>query len=151
MRRLAMTVGVTTVLAAAAWAGAEILLPGADGAADEKTLVLGARLYQENCAACHGANRQGQSNWRERKSDGKLPAPPLDGSGHTWHHPDSQLRAMISQGVAALAPAGYETDMRGFGDELSRAQIDAILAYIKANWPDAQRERQAAITRQAEG
>jgi hypothetical protein len=27
----------------------------------------------------------------QRKPDGKLPAPPHDASGHTWHHADAQL------------------------------------------------------------
>ena len=48
--------------------------------------VAGQVLYQENCASCHGANLEGEPDWRSPKEDGRLPAPPHDETGHTWHH-----------------------------------------------------------------
>ncbi len=60
----------------------------------------------------------GQPNWRSRKPDGRLPAPPHDETGHTWHHPDAILFSITRDGTAAHAPAGYLTDMPGFGDVL---------------------------------
>ncbi|MDA1327237.1 MAG: c-type cytochrome, partial [Proteobacteria bacterium] len=41
-------------------------------------VALGKAVYRTHCAACHGAKLEGQPNWRERKTDGKLPAPPHD-------------------------------------------------------------------------
>lgn len=147
MQKSVMAAGMMAVLVAVA--GVAVMeeggLPGfapageAEGARD---LARGADLYQANCAACHGVEREGAENWRERGPDGKLPAPPLDGTGHTWHHPDEELIAIITHGIAPFAPEGYKTDMEGFGDELSDAEIRDILAYIKAQWPEEIRERQ---------
>ena len=58
---------------------------------DVDVVALGAKIYQARCASCHGAELEGQANWRERGADGILPAPPHDASGHTWHHPDAVL------------------------------------------------------------
>jgi mono/diheme cytochrome c family protein len=93
-------------------------------------------LYQGFCASCHGAELEGEPNWRVRGEDGLLPAPPHDETGHTWHHPDAQLIAMTQHGVAALVGNGYQSAMIGFGDVMSEAEIMATLAYIKSTWPD---------------
>ena len=55
---------------------------------DAQVLATGKAVYERHCAACHGANLEGQPNWRSRDPSGRLPAPPHDASGHTWHHPD---------------------------------------------------------------
>ncbi|HYG89095.1 MAG TPA: cytochrome c [Azospirillum sp.] len=112
-------------------------------------VALGKLTYQQHCASCHGANLEGQPDWRERKPDGRLPAPPHDAEGHTWHHSDEQLVTMVRDGMAALAPPGYETDMPAFGDTLSEREIVAVIAFIKSTWPPAARERQARISAQA--
>lgn len=103
----------------------------------------GERLYIERCASCHGANLEGQPNWMVRKPDGKLPAPPHDESGHTWHHSDRQLLQIVRDGLATIAP-GYETDMPAFGETLSDPEILAILGYLKSRWPERARAFQAA-------
>ena len=46
-------------------------------------LSQGATLYAENCAACHGAELEGQPDWRSPGPDGILPALPHDNTGHT--------------------------------------------------------------------
>jgi mono/diheme cytochrome c family protein len=78
-----------------------------------------------------------------RKPDGRLPAPPHDASGHTWHHSDAQLFLITKKGLSAIAP-GYESDMPAFGDKLSDAEITEVLEYIKSTWPERQRAYQAA-------
>ena len=96
----------------------------------------GEGIYKAECAQCHGANLEGQPDWRVRRPDGKLPAPPHDASGHTWHHPMEQLFAIIKFGmVPPNAPAGYVSDMPAYGTKLSTAQIHAVLAYIESRWP----------------
>jgi mono/diheme cytochrome c family protein len=114
-------------------------------AADPNAIARGKQVYVEHCAACHGANLEGQPNWRERRPDGKLPAPPHDASGHTWHHPDEQLFDITQRGTAALAGSGYKTDMREFGSLLPDADIRAVLAYIKSTWPPEIRARHDRI------
>lgn len=113
-------------------------------------VALGKKVYDAHCASCHGADLAGQPDWRYRKPDGKLPAPPHDETGHTWHHPDGQLFDVTKYGTAAFAPAGYATDMAAFKDKLSDAEIWAAIAYIQSRWPDDIRARQRAITEQAE-
>jgi mono/diheme cytochrome c family protein len=54
-------------------------------------IAQGKALYAESCASCHGANLEGQPDWRTPGPDGRLPAPPHDETGHTWHHPDRVL------------------------------------------------------------
>lgn len=108
---------------------------------DAGQVALGRKVYDARCAACHGANLEGQPNWKQRGPDGKLPAPPHDASGHTWHHVEEQLFAVTKRGTAALVGGGYKTDMREFGSILSDAEIWAVLAYIKSTWPPEIRAR----------
>ncbi|HKU45839.1 MAG TPA: cytochrome c [Burkholderiales bacterium] len=102
---------------------------------DAAQVALGARLYAQQCAACHGANLEGQPNWRERLPNGRMPAPPHDESGHTWHHADDVLFAITRNGlVPPYAPRGYESDMPAFAGRLSDDEIWAVLAYLKSHW-----------------
>jgi mono/diheme cytochrome c family protein len=78
-------------------------------------------------------------------------APPQDSTGHTWHHPDAALFEIVKRGPAALAPAGYESDMPGFADTLSDAEIRDVLAYIRSRWPAEIRARQAAMSARTGG
>ncbi len=122
---------------------------GGDAAAsaDETTLTLGGRVYQQNCAACHGANGEGQGNWRSRRPDGTYPAPPHDASGHTWHHPDEVLLDIIRRGgQAAYGDASFRSGMPAWADQLSEDEIRAVLAYIKTLWGDDERDYQAALS-----
>jgi mono/diheme cytochrome c family protein len=136
-------------------AGGVLLLRGqlfGGGAAppDPERLAQGARLYAEYCAACHGADLEGETDWRKRGPDGFLPAPPHDETGHTWHHPDEQLFAMTKLGTAALVGAEYKSTMIGFGDVMSDDEIRAVLDFIKSRWPDDIRRRQAEISARAQ-
>jgi mono/diheme cytochrome c family protein len=111
-------------------------------------VASGQAIYAANCASCHGEQLQGQPDWKDRKADGKLPAPPHDATGHTWHHPDQQLFDIVKRGVAAIVP-DYPTDMIGFGDKLSDQDIWNVLAYIKSRWPADVEAKQAEVTRAA--
>lgn len=112
-------------------------------ATDRQLVTSGKPLYEKHCASCHGADLQGEPDWRTRKPNGRFPAPPHDASGHTWHHSDAQLIEMTTKGPAAIVP-GYESDMPGFGEILRDTEIIAILAYIKSTWPIAIRAKQKA-------
>ena len=108
-------------------------------------IVRGKEIYAQNCASCHGANLEGQPDWKRRLENGRMPAPPHDESGHTWHHSDQDLFAITKLGVGGVVP-GYESDMLAFGDILSDEDITAVLAFIKSTWPERQRDVQARIT-----
>lgn len=112
----------------------------------EIDLALGEVLYEQNCATCHGASLEGQENWRSPGADGRLPAPPHDATGHTWHHSDEVLFNYTKLGGTELmAQQGIEFDsgMPGFEDQLNDDEIWAILSYIKSTWPEQVRESQA--------
>jgi mono/diheme cytochrome c family protein len=115
--------------------------------ADPAQVMAGRPLYAEHCANCHGEALQGQPDWRARLPNGRLPAPPHDVSGHTWHHPDRQLFDMIKFGIERFAPRGYESDMPAYEGKLTDIQIWAILAFIKSAWPFEIRDRQAETSR----
>jgi mono/diheme cytochrome c family protein len=119
----------------------------ASSAQQAERVAHGSTLYNENCASCHGADLEGQPAWRSPNADGRLPAPPHDASGHTWHHSDEQLFAITKFGTAAVVGNGYESDMIGFGDSLGDDGIRAVLDYIKSTWP----EREAAYQRKVSG
>lgn len=118
---------------------------------DTELRVAGAAVYARECAACHGRDLEGQPGWRRRGADGRLPAPPHDASGHTWHHPDQLLFRITRDGGQAVAPAGFVSAMPAFGDRLGDREIRAVIAYIKSTWPEDIRRRQAEITRRASG
>ena len=113
-------------------------------------VALGQEVYAANCASCHGAELEGQPDWRRRNADGRMPAPPHDASGHTWHHADDQLFTVTKHGLGAVVP-GYESDMPAYDGILTDAEIAAVLAYIKSTWPARQRDHQARITAADEG
>jgi mono/diheme cytochrome c family protein len=113
---------------------------------DAAQVARGKAVYAERCASCHGPRLEGQPNWQSRKPDGRLPAPPHDASGHTWHHPDEDLFKITKEGIAAFAPPGYSSDMPPFGGVLSDADIWAVLAFIKSSWPEETRRRHAAMS-----
>lgn len=123
--------------------------PGKADPDDPRQVALGRTIYEGNCASCHGAKFEGQPDWRSRKPDGRLPAPPHDASGHTWHHTDSDLFGIIKKGITAYAPPGYESDMPVFAGTLPDDQIWAVLAYIKRSWPPNIRKEQQRRTEAA--
>ncbi len=106
---------------------------GAD-ASDAHLVEVGEILYQQYCASCHGAELEGQPNWKQRDENGFLPAPPHDETGHTWHHPDEQLFEITKIGTEAFVGMGYRSNMIGFEDQLSDSEIWAVLAFIKSEW-----------------
>lgn len=111
-----------------------------------RLVAAGKIIYARHCASCHGADLEGQPNWRQRQPNGRLPAPPHDASGHTWHHSDTQLFEMVKNGMAAIVP-GYETDMPAFDGVLSDDEIWAVLSFIESTWPPSIRERQQRLDR----
>ena len=67
-------------------------------------------------------------------------------TGHTWHHPDRVLVDIIQSRHGGVVGGGYESDMPGFADTYTEAEIQDVLAWIKSQWPDRERQTQAQIT-----
>jgi mono/diheme cytochrome c family protein len=105
-------------------------------------VALGQQVYASFCAGCHGANLEGQPNWRQRLPMGNFPAPPHDETGHTWHHADQWLFEIVKYGGRHHAPPRYRSAMPAYQEMLSDAEIWAVLAFIKSRWPAATRELQ---------
>jgi mono/diheme cytochrome c family protein len=135
-----LLIAAVAAIAAGAWVLVRERSP--DSGAE---IARGRSIYAEFCASCHGANLEGQPDWQTRMPNGRMPAPPHDETGHTWHHPDQDLFRIVNEGVAAIVP-GYETDMPAFGTVLTDGEIIAVLNYIKGTWPEEQRDYQTART-----
>ncbi len=128
-------------------AAALLLATGAQAqTADPARIQRGQQLYATSCAACHGANLQGQPDWKRRLDTGLMPAPPHDATGHTASHSDRELFAFTKLGVAAVLGDSYESAMPAFGDMLNDDDIAAVLDYIKSTWPPDVQQSQAEIT-----
>ncbi len=98
----------------------------------------GQEVFTSICSACHGLQGQGQPNWHIPNENGSLPAPPLNGDGHTWHHGDGFLYRVVRDGGKfqedpVLLP-NFKSAMPAFGAQLSHEEIVAVIAYIKEWW-----------------
>ena len=91
----------------------------------------GARLYQLNCAECHGKNAEGAKDWRTPDANGKNQPPPLNGAGHSWHHSPKALAMVIRNGTAKIGG-----NMPAWKDKLSNGEISLILSWITTQWSD---------------
>ena len=154
-RGIALRAAVIGALAMAVGFGAWALLQR-DAAAEPVALrpddvplvALGQAVYAENCASCHGASLEGQTpDWRTPGADGRMPAPPHDETGHTWHHDGDTLFRLTKYGLAALLgpDSDYQSNMPAYEGVLSDEEILAVLSYIKSTWPAEIRERHDAM------
>lgn len=98
---------------------------------DAALIEMGFRVYKKNCSACHGESGQGAPDWQKPGPDGKYPPPPLNGTGHAWHHPQAALAQTIRHGTIAIGGK-----MPALGDKLSDAEIAAVIAWFQSRWPD---------------
>ena len=116
---------------------------------DINLVTAGRTVYLQNCASCHGIQLEGQKNWRRRNSEGYLPAPPHDETGHTWHHSDSYLFNMTKYGIEKFIGKKYQNNMPAYNGILSDDEIIAVLSYIKSTWPKSIREKHDQINARA--
>lgn len=97
----------------------------------DEVLTMGETIFQTNCASCHGATGQGYQAVKE--------APALDGSEHSWHHADSQIKKLIRTGGQIMPAVGKD-----FSDE----EIEAVMTYYKQWWGKQQRIFQEKVSKQ---
>jgi len=105
-------------------------LPGLQGErlASLDSLVRGARLYQENCAQCHGPEAQGHPDWQNPQV---VAAPPLDGTGNAWKRSRQDLIDIVNNGANRNGvPA-----MPAWKGRLSDHDIEDIITWFQALWP----------------
>lgn len=93
--------------------------------------TLGGKLFQRHCAVCHGVSAEGHPQWQTPDSNGNYPPPPLNGSAHAWHHPKKVLMETVRDGTAKLGGK-----MPAWSTVLSDQEIDAIIYWFQAYWPD---------------
>jgi mono/diheme cytochrome c family protein len=102
-------------------------------------LVRGEEIYRGNCATCHGPEGRPDPDSALVQGLGVVPAnfsDPLFNS----REPLSDWKIVVSHGGTAL---GFSEQMPAFGDSLSEADIDAVLAYVKTlggehDYPDGE-------------
>lgn len=107
-------------------------------------IATGNKIYDQNCASCHGPQGQGQYPEAPLKPDkeGLFGAPPHNATGHTWHHADGLILDIIRNG---RVDSGFHP-MPAFKDKLTEEEIQAVLVYIKIWWKPDQLEFQATVS-----
>lgn len=150
MRKNSTLLAALTVVAVFA-AAAFVWFSNRSTAGDDGPAMIeaGSRIYAESCAACHGTRLEGQPEWRSRNAAGRLPAPPHDETGHTWHHPMKVLFEITKYGVGRFAGPGHLSDMPAFDGRLSDDEIRAVLLYIRSRWPEEIRKVHTEIDRKS--
>lgn len=93
-------------------------------------IANGERLYLELCFMCHGMEGEGDPGWKTPGEDGKYTAPPLNGTGHAWHHPMKVLHDYTKYGSVEKGGA-----MTGFEGVLSDEDITDIILWFQSKWP----------------
>ena len=122
---LGLSVGVALIVALSACGGG--------GSSHDDLIEVGRTIYDRDCLICHGEARTGKG--------GLANAPAHGPDGHTWHHPDGQLRELI------LGTLDYpQKTMPSFVGRLTDSEVEAVLEYIKSNWDTPQIEYQAEVS-----
>ncbi len=143
MRSLIRTLSLITLMALTACTRHSGEAPNLNA---PERVAAGQIIYAQHCAACHGAKLEGQPDWTTRQANGRLPAPPHDDSGHTWHHDSALLFGIVKSGlVPPYAPPHYLSDMPAFGARLSDEDIWNVLAFIRSRWSPEVRARHEAL------
>lgn len=87
-----------------------------------------ARLFADNCAACHGADGQGKDG------DGGTGFPALDDSDWLWSSDPADIAELIRVGINSPHEETNVSQMMAFGRDglLERGQIDQLAQYVAA-------------------
>src|SRR5690554_4898651 len=98
----------------------------------EQQFEAGEQIFAMHCASCHGDLGQGiVENWKRPDSAGNFPAPPLNGTAHTWHHLKFVLLETIDNGGIPLGGT-----MPAFKSILNDEDRESVIAFIQSMWDD---------------
>lgn len=103
----------------------------AEPLAGDLTLALGASIYSENCASCHGSNGDGHAE--------VAAAPALNDREHAWHHADGQLQQIVLMGGPT---------MPSFQEKLTNDEVIAVIRYFQTWWTASQLQSQQSLSGQ---
>ena len=104
---------------------------------DTSRVTAGQFTYVQSCAVCHQQDLSGADDWKVRDEDGRLKPPPLDSTGHAWHHCDSLLIAVVTDGSF-----DSDSNMKGFSSRLSDTEIGDVIEFLKSAWGSEERSFQ---------
>ena len=100
-------------------------------------VLLGEKIYNKNCLSCHGPKGQGPAkDWKVKDENGNYPAPPLNGTAHTWHHSPEQLLYTINKGGVEMGG-----QMPAFEKRLTEEEKKALIEYMYSLWPKEIQEK----------
>ncbi len=122
---------------------------GESSPVDLHQLEAASRVYQTQCASCHGGRGEGAPNWERPDRQGEMPAPPHDREGHTWKHADGMLYRIVRNGWRDPFNKTQRLTMPAFGPALSPKEIRAVIDYLKTLWTPEQRRFQEEESRHA--
>ena len=96
-----------------------------------RALEAGAVLYQDHCAACHGAQGEGGA-----LADGRRVIPPLAGNRTVTQEPPANLVRSIALGGFGAPTAGNPRpfSMPPFAQVLTEGQIADLATYLRRSW-----------------
>ncbi len=98
----------------------------------QQQFELGKQVFTANCTQCHGGKGQGLvDDWKTPNPNGQFPAPPLNGTAHTWHHSTEVLLETINKGGIPLGGS-----MPAFKEVLSEEEKLAVIAFVQNLWND---------------
>ncbi len=105
--------------------------PPAANAPDAAQRALGAALYDEHCAACHGTQGEGGVT-----ADGRSVVPALAGNRLVTMEPATNLVRSIALGGFGPATAGNPRPfgMPPFEQVLDDARIAALVTFLRSSW-----------------
>jgi mono/diheme cytochrome c family protein len=127
-----LVVASATLLAFAAGSAARAQNAGAAGAGlknpvigNASSLASGKKLYDAQCASCHGAAGKGDG-----KSGALLKPKPSDLTDDTWTHgsSDGAIFTVIRSGVK-------QTGMAGYGSRITTQEIWNLVNYVRTLGP----------------
>ena len=103
---------------------------------DSVILEPSAKLFQQNCSACHGVNAEGTLGQENTNNTGATAPPALNGTAHAWHHSIDVLKNIIKYGGNKVGGSKTSSSMPSFIGKLSDSEIDSVIAYFQSKWPE---------------
>jgi len=97
-----------------------------------ESIARGDRLYQADCAQCHGPQAQGHPDWQTPSNGQFTAAPPLNGTGNDWKRTRQELIDTIKNG--ARLKDGTPV-MPAWKDRLSEEEIEDVMTWFQSLWP----------------